>query len=75
MSNSELEQKIMKEDIEKAKELGITIGKVIGKSVVYPIGTTFAFPTIFHKAVDYDDSPRALGDGDLAKGWTIAGEY
>jgi len=73
MSNSELEQKIIMEDIEKAKEIIMMIGRGIAKSVVYPIETTFTFPTVFNKAINYDNDPAGMGDGDLAKGWTIAG--
>jgi hypothetical protein len=73
-SKSELEQNIMKEDIERAKEVSMTIGRGITKSVVYPIGAVFTFPTLFRKAKDYDNTKGSVGDGNFAKGWTIAGE-
>ncbi|MEK6913668.1 MAG: hypothetical protein AABW47_03280 [Nanoarchaeota archaeon] len=72
-SKSELEKQIMKEYIEEVVEIAEELGINVAKSVVYPIETAFAFPTIFCKARDYDDNAPRLGYGNLAKGWTIAG--
>ena len=76
MPNSGLEKQIMEEDLKKVKEVAIEVGGKIGrgiaKSIAYPIGTTFAFPTIFKKA-DAFDYENNFSRGDFFKVCTIAG--
>jgi|WetSurMetagenome_2_1015567.scaffolds.fasta_scaffold576055_2 hypothetical protein len=58
----------------KSKDLVRTIGKGIAKSIAYPIGTAFVFPTMLRKGIKYDNEDYTESFMDIydsAKNWAI----